>query len=102
MDIEPWIGYFNNGVFLVRADSARLFDNPELAKMMPWYPDQTIFNLNRARYNIPLNILDKKWNLMGQNGGTEETWKTCNVAHFAGYDLQTRSYLMNSMNLVIP
>lgn len=101
-EIEPWVGYFNNGVFLARPDSIKMFNEPDLAKMMPWYPDQTIFNLNRARFHIPLNILDKKWNLMGQNGGNEETWKNCYVAHFAGYDMQTRGYLMNNMNLIIP
>lgn len=97
-EIEPWEGYFNNGVFLARPDAIRMFDNPEFVKSMPWYPDQTIFNLNRARYNISLNILDKKWNLMGQNGGNEETWKTCYIAHFAGYDMDTRSQLMYKIN----
>lgn len=101
-EIEPWQGYFNNGVFLIRKNSEKIFNNPEYSKLMPWYPDQTIMNLNRARFNINYHNLGSEWNLMGQNGGNEQTWSKCNVAHFAGIELQTRIQLMQYINQQMP
>ena len=101
-EIEPWEGYFNGGVLLIRPDAIKIFSNPEYFKLMPWYPDQTIMNLNRARFNIKYHNLGSQWNLMGQNGGNEQTWSKCNVAHFAGIKPQTRIQLMHYINQQMP
>jgi len=102
VEIEPWQGYFNGGVLLIRQDARKIFSNPEYFKLMPWYPDQTIMNLNRVRYNIKYNNLGSQWNLMGQNGGNEKTWSKCHVAHFAGIEPQSRLQLMQYINQQMP
>ena len=102
VEIEPWQGYFNGGVLLIRQDARKIFSNPEYFKLMPWYPDQTIMNLNRARYDIKYNNLGSQWNLMGQNGGNEKTWSKCHVAHFAGIEPQSRLQLMHYINQQMP
>ena len=101
-EIEPWEGYFNAGVVMIRPDATKLFANPDYFQIMPWFPDQTIMNLNRTRFNIPYYNLGSQWNLMNQNGGNESTWPKAHIAHFAGIDMQTRIQLMHYVDQKMP
>lgn len=101
-ETTEWESYFNSGVMLIRKDCDKLFMNPEYRNIMPWFPEQTILNLNCHRFNIPIHFLDKKWNLNTLNGGNENSWQNCYIAHFSGLDLNSRLYLMNTLNQILP
>jgi lipopolysaccharide biosynthesis glycosyltransferase len=101
-ETTEWKSYFNSGVVMIRQDCKMLFTNPDYKVIMPWFPDQTIMNLNCHRFNIPVHFLDKKWNLFTLNGGNEKTWPNCYVAHFAGIEPQTRIQLMHYINQQMP